>query len=67
MFPLVGSFPDVLVYAKFFSGGILAATLNETHIGSWFIPAIAHMVDARPTGISDSYSMIQQGDLTPVL
>jgi hypothetical protein len=67
MFPLVGSFLDVLVYANFFSGGILAATLNETHIGSWFIPATAYMVDARPTGISDSYSMIQQGDLTPVL
>ncbi|KAJ6629697.1 hypothetical protein B0H10DRAFT_1986334 [Mycena sp. CBHHK59/15] len=41
--------------------GILAATLDNTHVGSWFIPATAQLVDARPNGISDSYSMIQQG------
>ncbi|KAJ6523950.1 hypothetical protein DFH09DRAFT_1190138 [Mycena vulgaris] len=41
--------------------GILPATLDDTHVGSWFIPATAQIVGARPSGISDSYSMIQQG------
>ncbi|KAJ7118308.1 hypothetical protein C8R44DRAFT_878916 [Mycena epipterygia] len=41
--------------------GIQAATLEDTHIGSWFIPATAQVVDARPNGLSGSYSMIQQG------
>ncbi|KAJ7718768.1 hypothetical protein DFH07DRAFT_1011479 [Mycena maculata] len=41
--------------------GILAATLNDTHVGSWYIPATAQSVDVRPSGISNSYSMIQQG------
>ncbi|KAJ6565805.1 hypothetical protein DFH09DRAFT_1363606 [Mycena vulgaris] len=41
--------------------GILPATLDDTHVGSWFIPATAQSVGARPSGISDSYSMIQQG------
>lgn len=46
------------------TGGIQAATLNDTRVGSWFIPATAQSMDALPSGISDSYSMIQQGELT---
>ncbi|KAJ6472836.1 hypothetical protein C8R47DRAFT_1076739 [Mycena vitilis] len=35
------------------TGGIVPATLNDTHVGLWSIP--------RGNGISDSYSMSQQG------
>ncbi|KAJ7634408.1 hypothetical protein FB45DRAFT_908828 [Roridomyces roridus] len=41
--------------------GILAATLNDTTVGSWFIPATAKTTKTPPTGISSSYSMTQQG------
>ncbi|KAJ7506945.1 hypothetical protein B0H11DRAFT_2271513 [Mycena galericulata] len=41
--------------------GIQAAMLNDTQVGSWFIPASAQVVGTRPNGIADSYSMIQQG------
>ncbi|KAF7343922.1 hypothetical protein MVEN_01680900 [Mycena venus] len=41
--------------------GILAATLNDTHVGSWSIPGTVQMQGSRPRGISDTYSMSQQG------
>ncbi|KAJ6562103.1 hypothetical protein B0H19DRAFT_92900 [Mycena capillaripes] len=42
--------------------GILAATLNDTRVGSWFIPATAQSVGKSPTSdMSHSYSMAQQG------
>ncbi|KAJ7649381.1 hypothetical protein DFH06DRAFT_380832 [Mycena polygramma] len=41
--------------------GIAAATLNDTHVGSWSIPASAHSEGNRGRGISESYSMTQQG------
>ncbi|KAJ7176755.1 hypothetical protein C8R46DRAFT_1245707 [Mycena filopes] len=41
--------------------GILTASLDDTAVGSWFIPANAHSLDPRPQGLSNSYSMIQQG------
>ncbi|KAJ6565779.1 hypothetical protein DFH09DRAFT_1314569 [Mycena vulgaris] len=52
---------DGAVYGGVPESGILPATLDDTHVGSWFIPATAQIVGARPSGISDSYSMIQQG------
>jgi hypothetical protein len=45
-------------------GGILAATLNDTHVGSWSIPGTVQMQGSRPKGISDTYSMSQQGEFT---
>ncbi|KAJ7184104.1 hypothetical protein C8R46DRAFT_1208342 [Mycena filopes] len=41
--------------------GILAASLEDTTVGSWLIPATAQSLDPRPKGISNSYSMVQQG------
>ncbi|KAJ7607253.1 hypothetical protein DFH06DRAFT_215941 [Mycena polygramma] len=41
--------------------GISPATLNDTHVGAWSIPAAAQTVGPLRTGISDSYSMAQQG------
>ncbi|KAJ7687598.1 hypothetical protein B0H17DRAFT_1069647 [Mycena rosella] len=41
--------------------GILAATLDGTHVGSWSIPPTAQSVGSLPRGISNSYSMAQQG------
>ncbi|KAJ7728183.1 hypothetical protein B0H14DRAFT_3001280, partial [Mycena olivaceomarginata] len=41
--------------------GILAAILNDTHVGSWSIPGTVQMQGSRPKGISDTYSMSQQG------
>lgn len=41
--------------------GILAATLNDTHLGSWSIPATIRSVGPRRSGLSSSYSMSQQG------
>ncbi|KAJ7043367.1 hypothetical protein C8F04DRAFT_1074525 [Mycena alexandri] len=41
--------------------GILAASLNDTVVGSWFVPATAQSLDPRLKGISDNYSMVQQG------
>ncbi|KAJ7043353.1 hypothetical protein C8F04DRAFT_38109 [Mycena alexandri] len=41
--------------------GILTASLNDTVLGSWFVPATAQSLEPRPKGISDHYSMIQQG------
>ncbi|KAJ7605689.1 hypothetical protein DFH06DRAFT_1487151 [Mycena polygramma] len=41
--------------------GIAPATLNDTHVGTWSIPAAAESVGSPRSGISSSYSMVQQG------
>ncbi|KAJ6461172.1 hypothetical protein C8R47DRAFT_1327535 [Mycena vitilis] len=41
--------------------GIFAATLNDSNVGGWSIPATVESVVPRHSGISSSYSMNQQG------
>ncbi|KAJ7190123.1 hypothetical protein GGX14DRAFT_606454, partial [Mycena pura] len=42
--------------------GVLAATLNDTNVGSWFIPATTQTVGKRPANdLAHSYFMVQQG------
>ncbi|KAJ7194014.1 hypothetical protein GGX14DRAFT_587023 [Mycena pura] len=43
--------------------GVLAATLSDTNVGSWFIPATTQTVEKRPANdLAHSYFMVQQGE-----
>ncbi|KAJ7658246.1 hypothetical protein DFH06DRAFT_1327533 [Mycena polygramma] len=55
--------PEVFQTAGFnvSTRGILAATLNDTDVGGWHIPATVESAGPRHYGISNSYSMDQQG------